>query len=230
MSQIIIADSSAVFAAELKNQLAPDISVHCCDNVRDLLAMLKAGMPDLLVLDMSFPGCDGLELLREITAMPAHPAVLATLDYVSDFVRSSLAAMGIGYLLVKPCKIEFVAKRVREMLCFYAVNPVPEDLLQMLMISEKFSGSAYIRCALPCLMKNPDLQLTKQLYPMIGSKFGKKPECVERSIRHAVHTTWERHNGFIWQQYLENDPDGRSYRPSNSEFFQMLMRIVRKIG
>lgn len=230
MDEIIIADSSAVFVMELETQLAPEVSVRSCDNARDLLAMLEQKMPDLLVLNLSLPGCDGFELLRRITAMSEHPAVLATVDYVSDFVRSSLASMGIGYLMVKPCNIVSVAERIQEMLCFYADNPVPRDLLDVLMIPENLNGASYIRYAVPILMENPQLQLTKDLYPRIGARFGKNGQCVERSIRNAVHTTWKKHGGFIWQQYLDTAPDGRSHRPSNSQFFHMLLNMIRKVG
>lgn len=230
MNEVMIADSSLVFSLELKAQLGADISVRSCHNAAELMEMLKTAVPDLLVMDISLPGCDGLELLRRITTMPEHPAVLVTVDYVSDFVKSALAGMGIGYLMVKPVKIAYAAARVQEMLNFYRENPVPQDLLQQVCVSEKLSGAKYIRYALPFIMANPDLQMTKELYPLIGAKFGKTPKSVERCIRNAVHTTWERHDGFIWQAYLETDRNGRCRRPSNSEFFGMLLRMIRKTG
>ena len=116
------------------------------------------------------------------------------------------------------------------MLRYYESNPVPEGLLRRVGICNNLSGAAYIHCALPFLMENPDLQLTKELYPMIGSKFGKNAQCIERSIRNAVHSTWKKHDGYIWQEFLDTEPDGRCRRPSNMEFFQMLLHLMQNVG
>lgn len=230
MNKIVIADASTVFTEQLKARLAPDVSARCCNNAQDLLTILCEDIPALLVMDLSLPGCDGIEMLHTVAAMENRPAVLATANYVSDFLKSMLNSLGIGYLLIKPCNMEVAVRRVRQMLCYYESNPVPNDLLHRVGICNKLSGAAYIRCALPFLMENPDLQLTKELYPMIGTKFGKNAQCIERSIRNAVHSTWEKHNGYIWQEFFDIEPDGRCHRPSNMEFFQMLLRLMQNAG
>lgn len=230
MDKVIIADSAEMFSAELKSMLAPEVIAECCCCARELMDALLAGRPSLLVLNLSLPGCDGMELLRQLATNQDAPPVLAVADYVSDFVRSTLAGIGIGFLLVKPCKLETVADRIRDMLQYYASNPACEDIVCKTKIPENLSGTAYIRYGLPLLMENPDLQLTKELYPMIACKFGKKPHSVERSIRSVVHGTWQKHDGFIWQQYMHCDTTGRSMRPSNADFFRMLLDMIRMAG
>lgn len=230
MDKIIIADGSEVFARELACKLPNTISAKICGNYNELLSMLKCGKYSLVVLDLSLLGCDSFEMLYELAELPEPPAVLATVLYLSDFVRASLAGMGIGYVVCKPCKIQHVVERIQQMLSFYSQNSTTEDPLRKLHIPCRLCGSNYIRYALPMLMENPSVQLTKELYPKIASKFGKSPKSVERCIRSAVHTTWKNHDGFIWQEYLDTDCTGRTYRPSNSEFFDMLINFVRKIG
>lgn len=230
MDKIIIADSSAVFARELASALPETIFAKICGNYSEVLSALERGEYKLVVLDLCLSGCDSFQMLRELIELPDPPAVLVTVPYFSDFVRSSLAGMGIGYVICKPCKLQHMVDRIQEMLSFYGENASTEDPLRRLHVPCRLSGSSYIRYALPMLMENPDIQLTKELYPRIGSQFGKSAQSIERNIRSAIHSTWKNHNGFIWQDYLDTDCDGRTYRPSNAEFFRMLISFIRKTG
>ncbi|MBP7829290.1 MAG: response regulator transcription factor [Kiritimatiellae bacterium] len=58
--------------------------------------------PELIVMDITLPGANGIELARRLTARgcPAR-IVFLTVHADSDFARESFAAGGIGYV-VKP--------------------------------------------------------------------------------------------------------------------------------
>jgi hypothetical protein len=83
---------------------------------------------------------------------------------------------------------------------------------------------------LPMLMQQPNIQLTKELYPRIAAIYNRTGQSVERNIRSVIHNTWKVHDGYIWQEYLPTDETGRTYRPSNGDFFEMLLHVVSKTG
>ena len=230
MYEVVVADRSDQFARELSGCLNQGIRLRKVNNADALCAALEESMPDLLVLDLELPGMDAIAQLRSITSLPDRPAILTIQSYASDFLRGSLAGMGIGYMMARPCKVANVAERIEEMLEFYSCNSVPDDLLRTLRIPPKLSGYRYLQSAVALLQDAPEQQVTKMLYPTLGRQFGKKPQCIERAIRNAVHSTWEKHDGRIWQQYLKSDDQGRVCRPSNAQFLTMLLQLSQKIG
>lgn len=230
MEKIIIADSSETFAQELAHALPDTILTQICGQYSDVLSAVQGGEYSLIVLDLSLSGCDSFQMLHELAEVQNPPAVLAMVPYLSDYMRGSLAGMGIGYVAYKPCKLEYLVERIQNMLSFYSENSATDDPLRKLHLPYKLTGSMYIRCAIPMLMENPDIQLTKELYPRIGLRFGKTGQSVERSIRSAIHTTWKNYDGFIWQDQLKTDANGRACRPSNAIFFEMLLKSIRKTG
>lgn len=230
MYEVVIAQASCLFADMLAAKLNAHAHVRVCYDSDDLLNMLTQTPADVLVLDMELPGTDGLEMVSRINALKIRPAVLATLSYTSDFVRGALAGMGVGYVMVIPCQLETVSQRVMQMLAYYSENPKPQDLLRTLMLPDKLDGTKYLRCAVPLLLNDPNQSVTKELYTAIGTRFGKNSQSVERTIRNAVHSTWKKYDGKIWQEYFGQDEQGRSYRPTNAQFLKLLLHLIRNAG
>ncbi len=230
MYEVVIAQASGLFADMLSKAVNPHANVRICKENDDLLNMLSHKTADVLVLDMEIPGVDGLELLSKVNALQDRPAVLAILSYTSDFIRGTLAGMGVGYVMVIPCQPELVAQRVVEMLAYYRENPKPRDLLRELKLPEKLDGTKYLRCAVPLLLNDPNQSVTKELYSAIGTRFGKNSKSVERTIRNAVHSTWRNYDGFIWQEHFGTDDMGRTPRPTNTQFLELLVRLVCNAG
>ena len=63
-------------------------------------ALVQAHQPDLLVLDLRMPACDGLVLLRQLRAEGVQtPAVILTMSDSQDDLAAALRAGVRGYLL-----------------------------------------------------------------------------------------------------------------------------------
>ena len=79
------------------------------------LGLAVAAMPDLVVLDLSLPGADGLEVLRRLRALAPVPVVILTArgeegDRVQGF------ELGADDYVVKPFSARELAARVRAVL------------------------------------------------------------------------------------------------------------------
>ena len=95
-------------------------------------------------------------------------------------------------------------------------------------IPSKLRGYAYLREAIPRMMKDPDQPITKVLYPAVGAVFGCKGTHVERSIRSAIDTAWKQRDDRVWQRYFRVGSDGVIPRPSNADL--RLIGAVSEIG
>ncbi|MDP8964538.1 MAG: response regulator [Cyanobacteriota bacterium] len=109
----ILAVDDCTFIQELiKEVLAKDYNVLVADNAVEALSMIYQQPISMLLLDVSMPGVDGLELCRTLRSLPHFselPIIMLTArDTVFDKVQGRLA--GATEYLTKPFEI----KQLRE--------------------------------------------------------------------------------------------------------------------
>lgn len=229
MRKLLIADCNEDFRTALAAVLDSQYHVLCCRSGSEALALLQQERPEILVLDLMLPELDGLTLLERIAACGICPMVLAATPILSDYVFSCSQRLGIEYLIRKPCDIEAIVSRIRD-LSLRLKTPKPRiepaayvsALLLSLDISTKHNGFAYLREAILLMSKDPSQSVTKLLYPQVARICGCSKENVERSIRTALEKAWERRNPETWQQYF---PNARQ-RPSNAVFISRLTEAL----
>jgi two-component system invasion response regulator UvrY len=102
MIQIVVADDHPVVRAGIKQIVAeaPDLQVGAeVGDGRELLNLLKEGSFDVIVLDISMPGMDGLELVKLLkNDHPRLPILILTLHPETRYAVRFLRAGADGYL------------------------------------------------------------------------------------------------------------------------------------
>lgn len=227
---------------QISKELAQRLSGSCKVCVRqegeDILRLVEELEPDLLVLDMMLPGVDGIELLSELSRLPCRPSVLATVCYVSGYVVQRLVELGVDYILTKPCTMESMVCRAKELLRYrfcMDMQDCPEEEkayahARRLGVAGKLKGGKYLRTALQMLERNPNQQITKELYPAVGAIFHVSAGRVERCIRNAIHLAWERRDDRIWRMYFAADASGQIPRPTNAQFMSRLLERIQFVA
>ncbi len=229
MRKLLIADCNEEYRTALAAALNSQYRVLCCRSGTEALALLYQEHPDILVLDLMLPELDGLTLLERISANGICPMVLAATPIFSDYVFSCAQRLGIEYLVRKPCAIEAVASRVRDLsqrLKGPVSRVVPEtyvsELLLSLHFSTKHNGFSYLREGILMMAKDPAQSVTKVLYPAIAHTFDCNKDNVERSIRTAMEYAWERGDHELWCRYF---PDAQQ-RPTNAVFISRITEAL----
>lgn len=132
---ILAVDDSAVMQEVIKRTLAGYCRVLVAKNAADALNIVCEENISLLLLDVSMPGIDGLELCRTIRGMPQFyelPIIMVTgRDGLHDKVQGKLA--GATDYLTKP----FDAEKLREIVCGYVDMGIT---FNMKSINTKFSS------------------------------------------------------------------------------------------
>ena len=147
--QILITDSSAEFLDALTERLRGDFSVATCQDGRQAWEVIQAG---IFVLDLLLPGLDGLSLLQQLP-VENRPKVLATTNFLSDYVVEACQKLGVSYLMRKPCGLDATARRVRDMAEALRPSTVTladprttvSNMLLRLGIPTKMRGYAFLR-------------------------------------------------------------------------------------
>jgi len=64
--------------------------------------------------------------------------------------------------------------------------------------------------------------ITKVLYPTVARKFQTTPSRVERAIRHAIETAWNRGDLDTLNKFFGYTVSNTKGKPTNSEFIAMI--------
>ena len=100
--RLMLVDDHPVMRAGLANLLSgePGFSVVAqASEARSALAGWREHRPDVLLLDISLPGLDGIEVLRQIKAeAPQAHVLMLTSSEAKEDVRQSMAAGAAGYV------------------------------------------------------------------------------------------------------------------------------------
>ena len=229
MRKLLIADCNEEYRSALAAALEGQYHVLCCRSGTEALALLHQEHPDIFVLDLMLPELDGLTLLERISANGICPMVLAATPILSEYVFSCAQRLGIEYLIRKPCDMEAIASRVRD-LSRRLKSPEPQidpvsyvsSLLLSLNVSTTPDGFTYLREAVILMAKNPGQSVTKVLYPEVAHICGCNKDNVERSIRTALDSAWKKRDNETWRKYFPT----AQHRPSNAVFISRLAEAL----
>lgn len=230
MRKLLIADAGEEFCMALAERLSDSYIIRMCQEGNQALELLETFRPEVMVLDLTLPGTDGITLLERAAALGIRPTVLATTRFCNDYVQRSLEVLGVGYLMVKPCDLKAVEARLADL-----TRELPEpvfsrpdhktvvsNVLLSLGLQAKHHGYTYLRDAILLEMERPGRMITKELYPEVGKAFHADARQVERSIRTAVGKAWARRDERLWRLYFQTEPDGTLHKPSNGAVISCL--------
>ena len=99
----------------------------------DALRMVRAELPDLVLLDVKLPDISGLEICRRIKAMPLNVTVLQTsAAFVGSRDRTAALQGGADSYLIEPIEAEELAAMVRALLRMRSAETALRALNQIL--------------------------------------------------------------------------------------------------
>lgn len=109
-ARILIADDHLLVAEGVAKLLQPVChKVDIVSDGQDLLAAVQSNPPDLAIIDISLPTCNGLDAVQEI--IKHHPSVkiiMLTMHPEPDFVQKAFLAGASGYVLKDAAGLELV--------------------------------------------------------------------------------------------------------------------------
>ena len=239
-TSILIADNSEEFCSALSTALQRTerfaIVGTACDG-EQAMGLLEERKPDILVLDLMLAKKDGLSILKTMAAWERRPAVVATSGFMTDYVASAAAGLGVAYLMLKPCDTQALVDRLEE-LRFDAGRPTlprrtaqPQSIealvtgiIHEIGVPAHIKGYQYLREAIIIAVNDMDVinAITKVLYPQVAKTFQTTPSRVERAIRHAIEVAWDRGDLDTLQRFFGYTVSNTKGKPTNSEFIALI--------
>ena len=237
---VMIADNTEEFCSSLVTTLQRSEGfrvVGVANDGEQAIRMINERKPQILVLDMMLAKRDGIGVLKAISTMEHKPAVLATSGFLTDYVASAAANLGVQYLMLKPCDMTALAERLEELRGGQnrkAVQPrssgkqsieaMVTSIIHEIGVPAHIKGYQYLREAIIIAVNDMDVinAITKVLYPQVAKAFQTTPSRVERAIRHAIEVAWDRGDLDTLQRFFGYTVSNTKGKPTNSEFIALI--------
>ena len=101
--KVLLIDDHPLFREGLRSLIAGEPAYTVVGEVgtaREALEQVRAQAPDIAVLDIGLPDTDGIEVIKQLRAMPQPPRVLVVSMHTRlDLVAESLRQGALGYVL-----------------------------------------------------------------------------------------------------------------------------------
>ena len=239
-TSVLIADNSEEFCSALCNELQRcDLFqvIGVANDGEQATRLLEERRPDVLVLDLMLSKKDGLSILKNLTAGDYRPAILATSGFVTDYVASAAASLGVSYLILKPCDMQALVDRLEEIRggdsqrsvqlrkpSQNSIEAMVTNIIHEIGVPAHIKGYQYLREAIIIAVGDMDVinAITKVLYPQVAKTFQTTPSRVERAIRHAIEVAWDRGDLDTLQRFFGYTVSNTKGKPTNSEFIALI--------
>lgn len=94
--------------------LSQGFAVDVIDNGNNAVAAIKQQAPDILLLDMMLPGCDGLAILQQVQPLDNTVVIMITAQD-DEFTELSALNLGVHDFLAKPLRPHILLAKIKNL-------------------------------------------------------------------------------------------------------------------
>lgn len=242
-----IADDNLEFCMLLRDYFSeqPGFKIEIIAyNGQELIRALRQTKIDVLLLDMIMPEIDGLGVLKWLKEHPMikKPKVIIFSAFAKEEVAQKAVELGVDYYILKPFDLTTLKQRILEI----ASNPSSSgiivmkhqyrdlekkvaDIIEKLGIPPRFKGYSYLEAAIISTVQEPSLinEVTTKLYPTIAKLFDTNEQRVERAMRFAIETAWNKGDVQVIHDLFGYCVDDQKGKPTNASFIAIIADKIR---
>ena len=200
---------------------------------------IKTLCPDVVLLDLWFPGYDLASLICDIKRTMKNKApkfILLTAIHNKKVLEDAFAD-GISSCLLKPFDYEVLGEKIHQIVSEqhfrleddFDLEANVTRIIHQVGIPAHIKGYQYLRFAIMMVVRDNRIigEVTKTLYPAVASEFNTTPSRVERAIRHAIEVAWDRGDVEMLNSFFGYTIQHSKGKPTNSEFIAMIADNLR---
>lgn len=262
--RIIIGNHHFITRRRLETIITRDYNLELLgsyDNGAELYNQIIRRQPDLVILNPTMPGVDSLRLIEMIRREPKYDIIHFLLvgatsqKKLLEFLDNKTGVCYISYensdeAILKAIHTTIKQRGNRKAAQLFTTFPeenasdnlqlIITEIMHELGVPAHIKGYMYLRSALMIAVENMEVlnAVTKQLYPEIAKMYNTTPSRVERAIRHAIETAWNRssegtmqlifgYNRALSQPEDTSEEQVKRTKPTNSEFIALLADKIR---
>jgi len=218
-------------------------NIAIINDFQKIIQLLKNQVFDVLVISLFNNQFDTLEILKwlKISSLSPKPKIITYAAVVEEEFLSQTIEFGIDYFMLKPFEISILTQRIIEIAqgvfrttCkqennFQVLENAVEKMINNINIPNHFKGYLYLKDAIIFTIQEPKLvnQITQKLYPLIGLRHTATVCQIERSIRFAIETVWNKGDIEFLNNLFGYCVDGQKGKPTNASFIAKIADQIR---
>ena len=241
-AKVIIADADEdyrLMMSELVDETPGLTMLGGAGSTAEALELLRTGEADLLLMDILLPGCDGIYLLSQLSAMDIRPSVVVNTSFLSPMMASACSKYAVAAILQKPSSADAVVERLLSV-HEYRREQLPRaprenddmyirrratELLQSVGFSAHYKGYTYLREALVLAMEHD--QVTRGTLKIIYTDVARRCGATVSSIEKAIRTMNQNHVSMTMETGLMPPAGGFSNLELIAALHQKMIREMR---
>lgn len=201
-----------------------------------LVDSIKEEEPQVVILEIVLPGIDACEVIRRTNDMDKKPFFIVTSNYHNDFVEKEIMSFDNAYFIVSPVDLNMLCNIIKSVTNNENTKKrngdmeiIVTEIIHQIGIPAHIKGYHYLREAILLSLDDSEMleSVTKLLYPTVAKKFSTTPSRVERAIRHAIETAWDRGDLDTIQSLFGYTVSVGKGKPTNSEFIALITDNLR---
>lgn len=198
--------------------------------------------PDIVLCDMVMTGTDAVEIINRINSEQLKkPFFIVASFYKNAFMEKEIMSIYNAYFMLKPFDADSFLSVVNRISATSVdslsgaedgsaqIEIVVTDVLHQMGIPAHIKGYHYLREAIILSLSDEEMleSITKLLYPTIAERFDTTASRVERAIRHAIETAWDRGDVDVLNGMFGYTVSVGKGKPTNSEFIALITDNLR---
>ena len=239
----ICQELAALFSAD--GRFGPVSSVL---NASEATLLFAERAPDIAVVDMLMPICDGVELITKLkeAGLGKKTLFVGISSLCTDVFLRMCQNIGLSYVVAMPTEPEVIYRRVCDA-AFETEEPnsvllsrkAEKRMIKMEEIISRYlmaigvcahhDGFAYLKygIALCVDQRDKNIGITTYVYPEIAKRFNVSIKVVERSIRYAIDVAWLRGDVEAQHKLFGYTVAEDKGRPTNKECMTLIAERTR---
>lgn len=237
--RLLIADGDIGFTSKCASALQNDFSVvGIAKDGEEATLKIRQCRPEVVILELLLAKRDGCRIISEFTSNAFSPVFVVVTGACNMEMIAQASICGASYCMQKPVDFEFLAETVLRLTnkSKKAGTKPPDDLelqvtemIHRIGIPANIKGYSYLRTAIMEAVCDPQTvtSVTKTLYPSVAKTYKTTVPCVERDMRKAIESAWDRGSMSTLSSIFGYTVKATRGRPTNSEFIALIADNLR---
>lgn len=207
-----------------------EICFSCSDGI-SALNTIEKNLNDyqIVILDLLLSGVDGIKLIKRINEIDKSKMVIVNTSYISERILNRLEMTEVDSILLKPVELSYLEEKLLEISNCKDNKCIEKEVVEILHnlgVPTHLKGYEYLKKSIISSYENNIKNLYTDLYPLVAADFSTSEICVEKNIRTAIETSWNRGNYNTIEEVFGYSVCSLKGKPTN---LQYIMTIVEKL-
>lgn len=130
--RLVVVDDNPAMLRQIAHVLRDEFEIAAmCQNGEELQAALATCDPDVVVLDITLPGENGIVIASRLTRAGCRARIVfLSVHHDADYVRSTMAAGALGYVVKMRLSSDLPAALLAAHTGEHFISPLPELSLE----------------------------------------------------------------------------------------------------